>query len=326
MGKDNNKILVYDMEGNEDIYIQTLKEMLPDSVTEKITFIGAHNEQEITDDISDVDIVGTQPPLVNTIPRIKDLKWVMTFTSGFDHHINAGVIPDGVPLVNAPGCQANGISEYVILCMLGHVKQIKRIVDNQRKKNFERFHNDELIGKVLGIIGLGEIGREIANKAKAFGMEVIGTKKNVNEEVPNVDRIFPASEYEKVLAESDFIVLALKESPELVGMIGERQFKLMKDTAYLINIARASFIDKDAFAKALKEGWIAGAAQDVWWQRDPLPSYLPPDDELWELDTLLVSAHNSGQTAHFIPRTCKIFSENIHRYVEGKELFNVVKE
>ncbi len=322
---DSLTVLIVDMEGNQDRYVECVLDNLPESIRNKVKFITAKDEAGIKEDVSDVDIVGTQPPLVNTVPKIKNLKWFMTFSSGFDQHINAGVIPDGVPLVNAPGCQAKGISEFVIMCMLAHVKQFKRLIENQEIKNFERFHNDELTNKTLGIIGLGEIGIELARKAKAFDMRVIGSDV-VEKKDPNVDEFFWAKDYEKILVQSDFVSLHAKETPETIGMIGKEQLKAMKDTAYIVNTARASLIDRDALITALNEKWIAGVTMDVWYQRQPLPSYLPADDELWNLENLLVSPHNCGQTALFIPRACKIFSENIIRYVEGRELTNVVKK
>lgn len=321
---DTLTILIVNIEGMQDKYASLVVESFPELYKSgKIKIIKHQFEHEITEDVTDVDIIGSEFPLANTVPKIKNLKWQMTFTSGYDVHIKAGVLPREIPLINAKGCQNKPIADYIIALMLSEVRQIPRILEQKKQAKFERFLATELGGKTLGIIGLGGIGQETAKRAKAFDMRVIGTKRTITD-LPNVDQVFSADQYEEVLEQSDFVVLSCPENEQTIELIGERQLRMMKPTSYLINVARATIINKEALYRALKEKWIKGAAQDVWWIRQPLPSYLPAEDELWQLDNLFISPHNAGITDYFLPRACAIFTENIRRYLDGQALINVV--
>ncbi len=177
---------------------------------------------------------------------------------------------------------------------------------------------DELAGKTLGIIGLGSIGMEIARKGKCFGMNVIGIKKT-HENVRWVDEVYTPENLDIVLGESDYLVLCVPATDETKNLIGERELKKMKISAYLINIARGDVIDENALIRALKEKWIAGAAIDVT-REEPLS----PDSPLWELDNLIITPHVAGSSPYYWDRAVDIFVENLKRFFQGEELINVV--
>jgi len=155
-------------------------------------------------------------------------------------------------------------------------------------------------------------------------MKVFGYDKYVKE-FEYADRIYPDNQLDEVLKVSDFVVISLPHTPETNALIGERELKLMKPTAFLVNVARGEMLDKNAFARALKEGWIAGAAIDVFWG-DPTAYVLPPEDELWDLDNLLITAHNATGTDQYVMRTGQLFCENLARFLNGKPLINTVTE
>ncbi len=285
-----------------------------------IKLVLCKDELAIPEDVSDVNIIGTWP-LIKQIPQMKNLKWVMTFSSGVDHWEKSGLLPREIPLVHVPGGSGVPVAEFVIGLMLNHVKHYDKIWKNQRTRVFERIQGQELHGKTLGIIGLGGIGREIAKRAKAFDMTVIGT--DLVPEVPWVDKVYPVDQFETVLRVSDFVVLACPETKETINMMDEMRFRLMKPTAFLINCARGSLVVKEALIKALEEEWIAGASIDTFWIKNPLPSYLPPDDSLWQTKNVFLSPHISSWTDMYAVRFGQVFVENIARHLHNEPLISV---
>jgi len=272
------------------------------------------------DMVEEIDIVVTFQ-LVMELPRMKRLKWVQTLSSGVDHWEKSALIPPGIPLVHVPGGSAIPIGEFVLGLMLNYVKRFDRIWENQKHRRFERFMGGELHGRTLAIVGLGGIGREVARLAKAFGMYVIGTE--LVAAVPNVDEVHPPEKVDEVISRGDFVLLAVPETPVTKGMMDERRFGLMKKTAFFINCARGSLVVKEALLKALNEEWIAGAAIDTFWIKDPLPSYLPPDDELWAAKNVYISPHISSWTDMYTPRFGEVFLDNLDRYFRGLPLVSV---
>ncbi|MFZ5632487.1 MAG: NAD(P)-dependent oxidoreductase [Bacillota bacterium] len=279
------------------------------------------DESSIPDDVSHINIVGTWP-LVRQIPQMKELKWVMTFSSGVDHWEKSGLLPGKIPLVHVPGGSGVPVAEFVIGLLLNHVKHYDEIWENQKQVKFVRIQGQELYGKTLGIIGLGGIGREIAKRAKAFDMNVIGTDIAVMD-IPFVDKVYLASEFETVLQISDFVVLSCPETKETLNMMNEQRFRMMKPAAYFINCARGSLVVKEDLIKALEEGYIAGASIDTFWIKNPLPSYLPPDDPLWKAKNVRLSPHISSWTDMYSVRFGEVFVENIGRYLRGEPLISV---
>jgi phosphoglycerate dehydrogenase-like enzyme len=275
----------------------------------------------IPDEYLDTHIVGTGV-IVERVPEMKELQWVMTFSAGVDHWQKWGRLPKHIPLSNLPGGSGIPIAEFVIGQMLNMAKKYYRMWDNQKERKFIRIRGEELYGKTLGIVGLGGIGRQVAKRAKAFEMHVIGTDIQVMD-VPFVDEVFTNDQVEEVIARSDFLVLSCPETGDTLGMMNEKRFKLMKKSAYLINCARGSLIVKEDLIRALEEGWIAGAANDTHWIKNPLPSYLPPEDEVWACQNFIISPHISSWTDLYAPRFGGAFVDNLNRFFKGEPLDNV---
>jgi len=170
-------------------------------------------------------------------------------------------------------------------------------------------------------VGLGHIGREVARLAKAFGMEVMATRRSAKPgaRARYVDKLLTPEQLPQLLSNSDFLVLSLPATPGTRKLIGEKELRTMKPTAYLINVARGAVIDEEALIRALKGNWIAGAGLDVF-SAEPLPS----DSKLWELPNLIFSPHISGNLDNYYKLSTELFCENLRRYVNGKRLFNVV--
>ena len=139
--------------------------------------------------------------------------------------------------------------------------------------------------------------------------------------MPDIDKIYPLDQFKELLHNSDFVVVAAPLTGETKGMMGTDEFKAMKKTAYIINIARGPIINEPAMIKALKEGWISGAGLDVF-EKEPLP----PDNELWILPNVIISPHSSGVSERQPYRLVALFCDNLRRYINNQPLLNVISQ
>ena len=179
-----------------------------------------------------------------------------------------------------------------------------------------------LYGHTVGIIGMGFTGKELALRAKAFGMNVIGySRSRIEDMPPGFDVKYSREEghsIDALLEESDYIALALPLTDETYHMISAREFNLMKKSAVLVNMARGAIVDEDAMITALRTGRIAGAGLDVFTQ-EPLPK----DSPLWDLPNVLLSPHLTPRVPSRIGRSLDIICENIRRYRAGETMINL---
>lgn len=309
--------------GSTDKYEDIVKQRFPQEIANGAIWIRKSTSGTgIPDEFLDTHIIGTGT-VIPRVPEMKDLQWIMSFTSGVDHWQKFGKVPKHVSLTNLPGGSAVPVAEFTIGLMLTLAKNYNRLWDKQKERAYTRIYGGELYGKTLGLIGLGGIGREVAKRAKNFEMRIIGTATR-KIDVPFVDEVYLAGQMEDVIKQSDFLVLACPETKDTLGMMNEERFGLMKKTAYLINCARGSLVVREALMKALNEGWIAGAAQDTWWIKNPVPSYLPPEDGVWDTKNLIITPHVSGFTNMYEERFGAVFAENIARFLKGEPLIHVV--
>ncbi|MFC1965417.1 D-2-hydroxyacid dehydrogenase [Chloroflexota bacterium] len=255
------------------------------------------------------------------LARAPKLKWIQVMSAGVDRFLTDDMVKSRVTLINASGIHANTISEFVICTMLMFVKQSQSCFQMKQNKEWGRFNALVLRGKTVGIVGLGSIGWEVARLAKAFGMRVLAIRRSARRvgRARYVDIMLPPDKLQQLLTESDFVVLAVPFTRETKGLIGEKELRGMKPTAYLINIARGAVVDEGVLIRALEEHWIAGAGLDVF-TTEPLPA----DSKLWELPNVIFSPHVAGGMDDYALRATEVFSENLRRYLNGKKLLNVV--
>jgi phosphoglycerate dehydrogenase-like enzyme len=189
-----------------------------------------------------------------------------------------------------------------------------------------------LRGKSAGIIGLGHIGLEVARLLKAFEMKLLAIKrypKNPLKTQLNLDFLGGPGDLDYLLQESDFVIITVALTPETRGIIGDRELHLMKPTAHIVNVARADILQEEPLYRALKEGWIAGAALDVWWpphwwSPDWNPNGRTPDYPIWKLPNVIATPHNIGSSDTRSDASLRIIAENIRRITEGKSPINQV--
>ena len=271
--------------------------------------------------LADAEIVyGLRLPreLITRAPR---LKWVQVSSAGVERFIDDAFRRSPVILTNASGIHATPIGEFVMEQMLMFAKNASFCFELKQKKQWQRYEPSVLRGKTVGIVGLGNVGKEVARLSKAFGMRVVATRRSTprTQRARHVDLMLQRQELPRLLAESDYVVITLPYTRETHNLFGETELKAMKTSAYLINIGRGGVIDEDVLVRALSDNWIAGAGLDVF-ATEPLP----PESKLWELPNLLFSPHVSGDMEDYIGHATEVFCKNLRRYLEGKRLFNVV--
>lgn len=257
----------------------------------------------------------------DVLKRAPHLKWAQMMSAGVERFLDADMVKSPVVITNASGLAAVPISEWVVCVMLMFAKQFPRYSELKMEKRWERFSSAVLSGKTLGLVGVGQIGSEVARLAKALRMNVIATRRTIRPGVGAryVDRLLPRSQLPTLLRESDFVVIAVPFTSETQHMIGEKELKAMKKTAYILNIGRGDIINEPVLIKALEEKWIAGAGLDVF-TTEPLPVL----SRLWELPNVIQTPHVSGSVEDYVGKACDIFARNLERYVAGRRLFNVV--
>jgi phosphoglycerate dehydrogenase-like enzyme len=289
----------------------------------------------------------TQPtvkePLATLLKEVPSLTWVHTLTTGFDyiaspilaeHDWGRGSDTDtdtettntntgGGVLTNARGISNSVLAEYAIMSCLYFAKELPRLRQQQVNKEWKKYPVQELRGATLGIFGYGSIGQTCAERAKAFGMKVIATRRTVPAEPDAYCDAVYGNDDESLLrlfAESDYLICAAPLTAETVGRLGAAQFTAAKKDMVFINLGRGPVVDSDALITALNTGQIKGAALDVH-SVEPLPASSP----LWAMDNVLVSPHNMDHTVHFMQRATEFFvKDNLPRFMRGEPLLNQV--
>lgn len=253
-----------------------------------------------------------------SVPR---LRWIQTIGAGMDWLLRAPEVAESDILVtNASGVAAVPIAEHILALMFVLTRRMHRFARAQREHEwFQRGRCEEIDGTTMGIIGLGPIGLKTAEKAQGLNMRVLGLRRDRSRTSPHVDRMFGPDGLHELLKGSDWVVLAAPLTEETRGMMGEPEFRTMKETAYLINIARGQIVQEDVMIRALQEGWISGAGLDVFAQ-EPLPT----DSPLWDMRNVMITAHYAGATPRYADRVTGIFTENLRRYQAGEPLMNVI--
>lgn len=247
------------------------------------------------------------------------VRWFHSASAGVDQALGDALRAHPAVLTNGRGVFDAPVAETVLAYILMAVKRMPEFLRQQQARQWHRLALREVAGLTVGLVGMGHIGSEIAQRCHALGMRVIATRRNPDRGDPHVERMLPSEQLGELLATSDFVVLAVPLTAETEGLIGAEQLRRMRSDAWLINIARGSVVQTDALLTALREGWIAGAALDVF---DPEP--LPEESPLWGLENVILTPHNTWSTPHFHAREAALFIENLRRFLRDEPLRNVV--
>jgi len=246
----------------------------------------------------------------DTVKKLDHLKWVHIGQSGMDSLPFDLLKEKGVFITNSRGINAPTISEYVLSAMLNIVRRSFEFEDRARQKVWDsEIVVDELLGKTIGVFGLGMVGREVARRAKAFDMTVLGVDV-ISGEVPFVDKRYTPDQRMEVLSQCDFVVLCMPLLPSTMGMIDRNELTMMKKTAWLINVGRGPLVVSDSLVEAIDAKMLAGAVLDVF-EKEPLPV----EDVLWNRENIWITPHTAGDHfAQYTPRMVEIIRHNLAEY------------
>jgi phosphoglycerate dehydrogenase-like enzyme len=260
------------------------------------------------------------------LSRASQLKFIQAIGAGYDQFPLAELRQRGIRLTNASGVNRNAVSEHAMAHILAFARHIHTGRDNQQRHYWRGMisdlaqREDELGGKTILIVGLGGIGSRVARLAKAFEMRVLATKRNLAVAQGQADEVYTPDKLPTLLPQADFVVLTCPLTPETENLVDEQALSLMKNSAYLINMARGRCVDEAALLAALQNGSIAGAGLDHFWD-EPLPE----DSPFWEMKNVLITPHTGGETRKYEENLLDILLENLNRLWRGEaELYNQV--
>ena len=279
----------------------------------EVTMVAVAREEEIRPYVDKMQILVTLFRISDDIlKQAIHLKWIQVMTSGVNYILNRPSLRKEIIITSARGIHGPQMSEMAFLLMLALNRNFPQFIRNQDKRVWERWPTRLLLGKNVGILGVGVIGEEIARKCKAFGMKVFGIDI-VKREIDAVDYFYGPEDLLQVAKEVDYLILVAPSTPETVKIIGAKVLSSMKPTAFLINIARGELVDEEALIHALETGKIAGAALDTF-ATEPLPKEHP----LWEAKNLIITPHVGGMSDIYNAQVMPIIKENLRRFLRGE--------
>lgn len=257
---------------------------------------------------------GSTRKLLRDYPSIE---WVQIPSAGVEHlypHLEGykGIVTNGA------GVYADPIAEWVISMLLAHSKRLPLLFEHFRNREWKSENGDEVGGKVLGVVGAGGIGSAVARRARGLDMHVIGLRAS-GQSTEHFSEMYTPDSLHEMLGKCDYVVICTPLTERTMGMFGEAEFRAMKPSGVLLNIARGRIVNTDALVSALAEGWIGGAYLDV---TDPEP--LPSDHPLWGLPNVIITAHTSGHSPRSQNRVIDLFCDNLCRWLDEQPLRNVV--
>lgn len=271
------------------------------------------------------------------LARAPRLVWVHSATAGVERVLTPASRERGLVITNARGVFSRPIAEYVVAVILAVSRRLPELLELQRERTWQPLVGTELRDRTVAIVGYGSIGRALAALLAPFGPRILGVRRRPElgtartdadsvedgptgaAAAPHVDRIVGPDGLAEVLAEADFVVLALPLTATTTKLVDDARIEQMKRGAWLINVARAQLVDEVALRRALLDGRLGGAALDTF-----LDEPLPPTSPWWTTPNVIVTPHTSWSSGRVLDRSIDLFCDNLRRYATGRPLRNVV--
>ncbi|SDZ95327.1 D-2-hydroxyacid dehydrogenase (NADP+) [Haloplanus vescus] len=250
-----------------------------------------------------------------------DAGWTHCIRAGYDEFDTDAYEAEGVPLTNSTGIHDTTVGEIAVGYMVSLARMLHIYRDHQGDNDwyeptYERPFTVE--NERLCVVGLGTLGQGIAKRADALGMDVVGVRRS-EEPVDGVSEIYHPDDLHEAIDGARFVAIAVPHTPETEGMFSTEEFDLMRDDAYLVNVARGPIVDEDDLVAALDAGDIAGAGLDVF-ETEPLPE----DNPLWDFEEVIISPHRGSATNRYHLDIADLVTEIFHQYQAGEDLRNRV--
>jgi phosphoglycerate dehydrogenase-like enzyme len=252
-------------------------------------------------------------------PRVR---WIHSRSAGLERTLFPELIASDVIMTNGSGVFSPSLGEFALAAILYFAKDFRRMIRNQMTARWEPFDVLPISGQTVGIVGYGDIGRAVASRVRAMGMNVLAVKRHASEQNnpdPFAQRIYAPDQRLAMLPQCDYVVVAAPLNAETVGLIGEAEFAAMKPTAVIINVGRGPVIDERAMINALSHHKIKGAALDVF-DVEPVPANHP----FYKLENVLLSPHCADHTPDWLDNAMRFFLAQFEKFRRGEPLLNVV--
>ncbi|MFW6384629.1 MAG: D-2-hydroxyacid dehydrogenase [Halodesulfurarchaeum sp.] len=295
-----------------------------ENVVPQQAFLEAFDDLDVENElIGDGETFGDGDAVATYVPRPEflDATWVHCIRAGYDEFDTDAYADAGVPLTNSSGIHGATVGELAVGYMLSFARLLHIYRDHQNERHWYRPDYERpftIENERLAVVGLGTLGRGIAERADALGMDVVGVRRT-REPVPGVSEIFHPDDLHEAIEDARFVALAVPHTPETEGLLSTEEFELMRGDAYVINVSRGPVVDESALEDALDAGEVAGAALDVF-EVEPLPE----DSPLWDEEDVIISPHKGSATNRYHLDIADLVKENIRRIRSGDELKNRV--
>lgn len=308
-------------------------------VGDRLEIINCHDATEARETIRDADgFFGKLTP--ELLANSRRLRWVQSPTASLEHYLFPELIEHPCVLTNMRGLFSDVIADHVLGLVLCFARNLHTYIRRQLRTEWapvggeaersgfvagpavvseiDRRHQ-HLADCTLGVVGAGEIGREVLRRSAAFGMSLRAVDP-ICRTVPGVlEHVWPTDRLNELLAESDYVVIAAPHTPETAKLFRTPRFEAMKRSAVLINIGRGAIVDLDDLTTALQSGLIGGAGLDVF-ETEPLPA----DHPLWRMENVIITPHVAGTSPRIAERHLATLLENARRFAADEPLMNVV--
>ncbi len=261
--------------------------------------------------------------VVTGLPR---LRWVHATSAGAGEQVRQAGLPaealERVAITTSSGVHAVPLAEYAIFGLLAVAKDLPKLLEDQRAKAWPEVRQPfrELSGQTLFLVGLGEIGREVARLGKALGMRTVGFRRTQGPPPEWVDEVHGPQRLAELAVRADAMVVSLPMTDQTAGLIDRATIERLPAGCIFVNVGRGGVVDEPALVDALRDRRIAGAVLDVF-ATEPLPD----DSPLWTLPNVLVTPHAAALSARENERIAELFVDNLRRYLDGQPLRNVVE-
>lgn len=256
-----------------------------------------------------------------SVVRQGRLQWIQSSAAGMDHCLVPPVIQSNIVVTSASGVLADQVAEHTIALVTGWCRNLPAFFRAQQAKEFIRQPTRDLHGATVGIVGLGGVGRRLAELLSPFRTRILATDLFPIDKPPQVEVLWPADRLEDMAAQVDVLVLCAPLNEMTRGMIHAGVLAKMKQFSLLANMARGGLVVTADLVAALENGHLAGAVMDV---TDPEP--LPVESPLWEMPNVVITPHVAGQSAKRIDNMTNLYCENLRRWKAGQSLINLITD
>ncbi len=257
----------------------------------------------------------------SALSRVPDLEWFHSRAAGLDGVLVPELAASPAIVTNGRGAFSHSLAEFVLAALFFFVKDLRRMNRSQESGTWDPFDPEMLHGRTLGIVGYGDIGRATAALLRPLGVKVLALRRRpeLSADDPLVEEVLPLGRLNELMRRSDDVLVAAPLTPETRGLVDAEALAAMRKTAVLVNVGRGPVVDEDALAATLEQGRIRGAALDVF-ETEPLPAGHP----FWNLPNLLLSPHCADHVPGWVADGTRVFLDNLHRFLRGEPLLNVV--